>query len=129
MKAIDEHFSLLFSKDQQTENNDEERVEVLGLITKNVLEEENEDLVEPSLEDKIGRVIHKFPIGKASSIDDVIVEILIECWEFIKQDCYRLVGKFRDEGILSSKVVLGVIKLVLREETHGTLRIDDLFLC
>lgn len=114
MKMIDEHFRILFSKYQQTEDNEVERVAVLGLINKTMTDEENEELVKPPSEDEIDRVVHDFPIGKAPGIDGVTVEILIECWDFIKQDCYRMVEKFWEEGILSSKAMLGVIKLAFK---------------
>lgn len=49
--------------------------------------------------------------GKAPELDGITAEVLIKCWSFMEIECVEMVQKSWDEGGLSTKALMGVIKL------------------
>lgn len=62
--------------------------------------------------EEIDAIIKSFQIGKSPRLDDIIVGVLRGSLEWVKQDFVEVVCVFWIDGILTSRMLRGVIKLI-----------------
>lgn len=93
------------------ENHLELQAEILTLIDKKVTTQKNLNMGRLPSEAEIKKMVFGLPKDKAPGIDGV-TEALIKGWEFMKPTCVVMVHAYWRDGILSTKVAAGVIKLI-----------------
>ncbi|KAL3677969.1 hypothetical protein R1sor_020925 [Riccia sorocarpa] len=94
----------------------------LNLIKETVKAAENMTLVQEPDEVEIEKIVALLPSEKAPGLDGVIIEVLRECWGFIKPDCLNLIAAFWADGRLTSKTKKGAIKLIPKSENREKLK-------
>ncbi|CAM6129539.1 unnamed protein product [Calypogeia fissa] len=112
LEEVGDYYTLLYRVDPAIEANNEERQEVLALIHTQVTLEENILLEAEPTEEEITAVVHNFPKEKSPSLDGITAEVLIACWQWMKQDCIDMIHAFWKDGLLTSQASTSVIKLI-----------------
>lgn len=105
-------YSDLFSEDPSTKCFDKERSAALSLITKKVNEQDNQIMARRVTAEEVRSVVFEMLKDKSPGIDGVTIEVLIKCWDFMGDSCFEMVSAFWNDGILTSKALAGVLKLI-----------------
>lgn len=112
MQSAQDYYTKLFTKDEVVEHNIEERKMALKLITTKVTEEENEVLVATPTHEEVNKVVRNMPTRKSPGLDGMTFEVLKKCWPFVGQVCREMIVKCWEGGEMTTKALMGVIKLV-----------------
>ncbi|KAL3694924.1 hypothetical protein R1sor_008575 [Riccia sorocarpa] len=98
------------------------RKEVLRLVDKKVPDEQNRLLRESPTEREIDELVEELPRDKAPGLDGVTNNMVQDCWDLIKSDCYNMLKHFWVTGELLHKNSQGVIKLLPKNEEKWFLK-------
>lgn len=102
----------IFTCDPTIQANLDERRRALSLISNKLSPLEWAILdKEPTLVE-VEVVIKTFKSGKSPGLDDLTIEVLRACWEWIGKVCVDVVLAFWHDGILTPSSLWGVIKLI-----------------
>ncbi|KAL3675581.1 hypothetical protein R1sor_025529 [Riccia sorocarpa] len=92
------------------------RAEVLVLVDRKLTVEQNRKLSERPSEQLIEEVVRSLPKEKSPGYDGVVAEILVAGWEFMKHDCFKMVGHVWRMQRLLQRDSRGIIKLIPKAE-------------
>ncbi|KAL3697792.1 hypothetical protein R1sor_011868 [Riccia sorocarpa] len=73
-------------------------------------------------EEEINRIVDLLPPEKAPGLDGITVELVRECWPFIKQDCLEMIEAFWRDGKLTGKMKKGAINLIPKSDMRDRIK-------
>lgn len=94
-----------------TENH-EVKHSVLAVIQRSITNEGNESMLELPTNNEIEQMVKDLPKGKSLGTDGVIAEVLQKFWPIMKPACVALVHAYWNNWKLTSRVAVGIIKLI-----------------
>jgi hypothetical protein len=95
-----------------------------------VTKEQNKNLIKPIAEEEIDQALQEMPNGKAPDPDGFTTEFFKSCWEFIKQDVYKVVEYSRRSTSILKALDASLITLIPKENESKTLdRYRPIALC
>ncbi|KAL3700944.1 hypothetical protein R1sor_018966 [Riccia sorocarpa] len=92
------------------------RQEILQLIDKRISEAEASSLDRTPTDDEVDATIKSLKRGKSLGLDGVTNDMIIDCWDFIRDDCLEMVKIFWDKKLLLNADTQGCIKLLAKNE-------------
>ncbi|KAL3677832.1 hypothetical protein R1sor_020788 [Riccia sorocarpa] len=112
-------YKSLYTNELETKEITVARAESLALIDRKVTQEENLEMeVEPDIKE-VELTIEGMQREKAPGLDGVTVEVVINLWEEIKEDCMAMMRFVWSRKGITEMDFKGVIKLLPKnEETH-----------
>ncbi|KAL3692038.1 hypothetical protein R1sor_005689 [Riccia sorocarpa] len=93
---------------------EEEREEVLGLMNKSLSEEESDRISAIPDEHEVEKVVFGMARYKAPGYDGLTTDVVCECWDFVGQDCVKLVQTIWVKKHILRADCQGIIKLILK---------------
>ncbi|KAL3693293.1 hypothetical protein R1sor_006944 [Riccia sorocarpa] len=90
LKLVEEYYIDLYNADSEGLTN---RL-VLQLIDRRISEEEGSALDNLPTDEEIDNTVKSLKWGKSPGLDGVTNDMLLDCWDFIRQDCYEMVMAF-----------------------------------
>ncbi|KAL3684103.1 hypothetical protein R1sor_002125 [Riccia sorocarpa] len=109
---IEQEYSTLYSADEEGGAIEEQRREILHLMNKRFTAEQNATIREVPDDALIEDTVKNLPRDKSPGIDGVVAEILRLGWQFMKQDCIKMVTRVWQSKKLLARDNRGVIKLI-----------------
>ncbi|KAL3689287.1 hypothetical protein R1sor_015596 [Riccia sorocarpa] len=116
MEIIGESYSTLYAEEEDTAEIRQKRETTLELIDRRLTAEQKSSLDEEPSEELIEEVVRSLPKDKSPGCDGVIAEVLLAGWEFMCQDCYKMVRQVWRLGRILRRDNRGVIKLIPKAE-------------
>ena len=64
------------------------------------------------INEEIERVVRDMKREKAPGVDGITVEVLLKCWDFLGEDCCKVVHNFWKRKKLTRQMLAAIIKLI-----------------
>ncbi|KAL3693786.1 hypothetical protein R1sor_007437 [Riccia sorocarpa] len=116
LKVVEDFYSDLYNSEGESLESRLERQEVLQLIDRRISVEDSLQVDSIPTMEEIDLTVKSLKRGKSPGLDGVTSDMIQECWEFIKQDCYEMIWAFWDKKALLQKDSQGCIKLIAKNE-------------
>ncbi|KAL3682477.1 hypothetical protein R1sor_000499 [Riccia sorocarpa] len=116
LQMVECYYSDLYNAENESLESRIARQEVMRLIDKRIPESEGDNLCRPPTDDEIDATVKSLKRGKAHGLDGITNDMIIDCWEFIRQDCIEMVKTFWDRKILLHHDSQGCIKLLAKND-------------
>ncbi|KAL3692814.1 hypothetical protein R1sor_006465 [Riccia sorocarpa] len=116
LQVVECYYSDLYNAESKSLESWLARQEVMRLIDKRIPESEGDNLRRPPTDDEIDATVKSLKRGKAPGLDGITNDMIIDCWEFIRQDCIEMVRTFWDRKILLHHDSQGCIKLLAKND-------------
>ncbi|KAL3693205.1 hypothetical protein R1sor_006856 [Riccia sorocarpa] len=104
------YYQELYTVERETEEILEKRREVVWRIDRRLTLGDNRKLEEVPSEDFITRIVMDMPKEISPGLDGVMVEILRVGWEFMKEDCLRMVKERMGMGADTISRIRGLVE-------------------
>ncbi|KAL3683689.1 hypothetical protein R1sor_001711 [Riccia sorocarpa] len=84
---VDRYMAELFTREPQTQQTAEAKEEALGKLSKRVSQNQDSQMHIKPDHDEIDRIFKLMKKDKSPGLDGFTTEILLDCWDFIREDC------------------------------------------
>lgn len=112
MDEIGSSYEEIYALDPEVEIHAEECQVVLNLITRTLSKVEREALDKVLDLAEIEDVVEHLPRNKSLGLDGLTTAVLLKCWDWLKDECLEVIQMFWRDGILTSNMIKGVIRLI-----------------
>ncbi|KAL3686059.1 hypothetical protein R1sor_004081 [Riccia sorocarpa] len=118
---VERFMSNLYERQHQTQEMNEARLETYTKITTTVTMQQDLRVSTRPPDHEIDIIATLLKKEKSPGLDGLTIEVLLECWPFVRQDCISMINHFWDTGELIKGQRTAVIKLVPKNDQKDKL--------
>lgn len=126
-KELESHilafYSLLYTRDDQVEEDMEARADCLQYVQRKVTDEHNQELLRPITQEEVDTVVQQLPSGKAPGVDTIPAEFYQILWEDIKLDIFNFTVEAIQQAHINEE--LNVSKIALLPKSEDRRRVQN----
>ncbi|KAL3681464.1 hypothetical protein R1sor_024420 [Riccia sorocarpa] len=93
LQLIEDTYGNLYTAEEEGSEALEKRREILQLVDKRLTAAQNRKLEDTPTEELIEEIVKTLPHEKSPGFDGVTSEVLVEGWDFMRGDCFKMVRK------------------------------------
>ncbi|KAL3689026.1 hypothetical protein R1sor_015335 [Riccia sorocarpa] len=93
LQLIEDTYGNLYTAEEEGSEALEKRREILQLVDKRLTAAQNRKLEDTPTEEPIEEIVKTLPQEKSPGFDGVTSEVLVEGWDFMRGDCFKMVRK------------------------------------
>ncbi|KAL3696899.1 hypothetical protein R1sor_010975 [Riccia sorocarpa] len=115
LTEVERFMKELYTRQECSDQVRRSRQEALSHISKTITPEQDTKICVKPGQDEIENAAKLMKNDKSSGLDGLTTEILMSCWQFIRDDCFNMVNHFWDQGDykLIAKIMAERIKKLL----------------
>ncbi|KAL3687986.1 hypothetical protein R1sor_014295 [Riccia sorocarpa] len=119
LKAVEDYYTDLYNVEHEGLESRLAGQEILQLLNRGISPAEGERLNEMPSAEEVNSTVKTLKRGKAPGLDGLTNDMIIDCWDFIREECVEMVRSFWTRKSLLHKDSRGCIKLLAKnDERH-----------
>ncbi|KAL3676115.1 hypothetical protein R1sor_026063 [Riccia sorocarpa] len=122
IKMIEAYYSELYDAEAEGLENMLVRRNILQLINRTLSDSDRFKMDELPEGEEIDDAVKSLKRGKAPGLDGVTNDFILNCWEFLREDCIKMIQYFWNNKALLHKDSQGFIKLLAKNDEKEQLR-------
>ncbi|KAL3679635.1 hypothetical protein R1sor_022591 [Riccia sorocarpa] len=122
LHLIHAYYTSLYGSEPESLDSRLARQQILQLVDRSLSELESAKLDQTPTREEVESIVKSLKRGKAPGLDGVKTDFLLECWDFVSDECVQMVVAFWEKKNLLCRDSQGCIKLLSKNKQRQWLK-------